>query len=164
MIFLGFFLLVVLAALLLGVLLLRDAMHGVIAVAAVLGVLAILFYLLGAPFLAAMEILLYLGAILVLFLFTLMLIGPEARAAAARQSWRSGWPLGALLLLAFALALAALIWQQQPITAAVHALGPVLLGRALFGPSLWWSEAVAVLLFVVIGAVLILHAGEKEHD
>ncbi|MEY2341959.1 NADH-quinone oxidoreductase subunit J [Acidithiobacillus sp. IBUN Pt1247-S3] len=164
MIFLGFLLLAVLAVLLLSVLLVHDAMHGVIAVAAILGVLAIVFYLLGAPFLAAMEILLYLGAILVLFLFTLMLLGPEARAAAARQSWRSGWLLGALLLLVFALVLAALVWQQQPITAVVHSLGPVLLGRALFGPNLWWSEAVAVLLFVVIGAVLVLHAGEKDDD
>lgn len=164
MIALGLLLLVLLAGLLLGVLLLRDTLHAVVAVAAALGVLAILFYLLGAPFLAAMEILLYLGAILVLFLFALMLLGPEARAASAKRSWRRGWPWAALVLLALALALAALLWQVPVIDEPIQAITPARLGHALFGPSLWWSEAVAVLLFVVIAAVLVLHAGEDKHD
>ncbi|QFX94692.1 NADH-quinone oxidoreductase subunit J family protein [Acidithiobacillus thiooxidans] len=52
----------------------RDPMHGAVNLGVSLLALSILFLVLGAPFVAALEVMLYVGAILVLFLFAIMLL------------------------------------------------------------------------------------------
>ena len=66
----------VLAAL--GILFVRKAVHAALLLAVVMISLAILYAALEAPFLFAVQIIVYTGAILMLFLFVLMLVGVDA--------------------------------------------------------------------------------------
>ena len=61
----------------------RNVMHAIIYVVVSFFAMAPLFYLLGAPFLALLEIIIYAGAIMVLFLFVVMMlkIAPSTTAA-----------------------------------------------------------------------------------
>ena len=67
---------IVLAAL--GILFVRKAVHAALLLAVVMISLAILYLVQGAPFLFAVQIIVYTGAILMLFLFVLMLVGVDA--------------------------------------------------------------------------------------
>src|SRR5512141_1101942 len=65
----------VLAAL--GVILLRNPVHSALSLAVVFVALAAMYVLLNAPFIAAAQVMVYAGAILILFLFVIMLLSPE---------------------------------------------------------------------------------------
>jgi NADH-quinone oxidoreductase subunit J len=125
----------------------------------VLFCLAVLFVLLGAPFLAALQVLLYTGAILVLFLFVIMLlnIGRERSPVTPRLAQR--WV--ALIASAFfAGFLGMLLWKTQrgiepePLTAeylSVHRLS-----WELFSTWLLPFELVGLLLLVAVVAAYVL--------
>ncbi len=88
----------------------RNPVYSTMSLVVTLLALAVLFVLLGAPLLAALQVLVYTGAILVLFLFVLMLlnVGRETESD-------SGWiqRLGALAAAgAFGLLLALLLWSR----------------------------------------------------
>lgn len=55
----------------------RNATHSVLAMVVNFAMVAVFYLMLGAPFLAAVQILVYAGAILVLFLFVVMLMGSD---------------------------------------------------------------------------------------
>ena len=82
----------VLAAL--GILFVRKAVHAAMLLAIVMLSLSVLYLVLDAPFLFAVQIIVYTGAILMLFLFVLMLVGVDASDSVVetirgQRSWRS---------------------------------------------------------------------------
>ncbi|WP_291511373.1 NADH-quinone oxidoreductase subunit J [Acidithiobacillus sp.] len=139
-------------------------MRGAVLFGILLLLLALLFLLLEAPFVAALEVILYLGAILVLFLFAIMLLGPEREANTSGQRFRRGAGPALGLLCALALVLGLLLLPQPAPRFVPHPLSIAQIGAALFGPWLWLMEALAVLLFAVIGAVLAIHHGEDDRE
>lgn len=62
----------------LAVVALRRAMYGVLSLIVCLASLAVLFFQLGAPFISAIQVIIYAGAIMVLFVFVVMLLDPES--------------------------------------------------------------------------------------
>lgn len=119
---------------------------------------AVLFLLLGAEFLAAVQILVYAGAIMVLFLFVIMLLNLRRVEHWRRSALAYG---GYLLALAVAFEL---VWRlARGASAAVPARpGPAPvggiqeIGQLLYTKYLFLFEATSVLLFVaVIGAVVL---------
>src|SRR3978361_2573449 len=62
----------------LGILFARKAVHAALLLAVVMISLAVLYLVQSAPFLFAVQIIVYTGAILMLFLFVLMLVGVDA--------------------------------------------------------------------------------------
>src|SRR5580693_10323415 len=62
----------------LGMVLARKAVHCAVLLAVVMLSLAVLYAMLGAPFLALVQIIVYTGAVLMLFLFVLMIVGISA--------------------------------------------------------------------------------------
>jgi len=80
----------------LGVLFFRKAAYAAIGMIAVMLGLAVLYFALGAPFLGAVQVVVYTGAIMMLFLFVLMMIGVGASDEYQRQ--RRGNIIGAVLL------------------------------------------------------------------
>src|SRR5438105_6646418 len=78
----------------------NDAVHSALALVVVLFQLAGMYVLLNAPFLAVLQVLVYAGAILVLFLFVIMLLqlreGPELQNLHKVQPFVS-WIVGAVL-------------------------------------------------------------------
>jgi NADH-quinone oxidoreductase subunit J len=117
---------------------------------------AVCYALLGASFLAAAQILVYAGAILVLFLFVVMLLNaPEERAAAE--------PRPVQTVAGFALAAAAAIGGVLLLAAAPSALpssppdgNAIALGRLLVGPYLFAFELISVLLLTALVGALVL--------
>jgi len=63
----------------------RNPVYAVMSLVITLISLAVLFVLLGAPFIAAIQVLVYAGAILVLFLFVIMLLNVEEDAQRTRS-------------------------------------------------------------------------------
>ena len=68
----------------------RNVMHAIVYLVVSFFGMAPLFYLLGAPMLALLEIIIYAGAIMVLFIFIVMMlkIEPAEQPAAYRLQWR----------------------------------------------------------------------------
>jgi NADH-quinone oxidoreductase subunit J len=117
--------------------------------------LAGLYILLNAQFVAMVQIIIYAGAIVVLFLFVVLLLGMEQAVESPdlrRYQWIAGGLLGILLL-------AGILWALIPtVTGAFPALTPVdnvrQIGAALLTDFAIPFELVAVVLLVaVIGAV-----------
>ncbi len=123
---------------------------------------ALIFFLLGAPFIAALEVIVYAGAILVMFVFVVMMLnlGPQSvlqeRLWFNLQTWRT-LVLMALILLA-ELVFAARLGYTQP--EPVAEVPPIQVAISLFGPYLLGVElASMVLLAGLVGAY---HLGRQE--
>ncbi len=74
----------------------RHTVHAIIYLATSFFALAAIFYLLGAPLVAVFEVIIYAGAIMVLFLFVIMMLNVGQPAKAVGPVFREWWP--ALLL------------------------------------------------------------------
>src|SRR5204862_316000 len=93
----------------LGLVLRRNAIHGALFLVMNLGCVAALYLMLGAEFLAAAQIIVYAGAIMVLFVFAIMVLipGKEETGPDPRKAWRLlAAPLGGALLLELVLLVA----------------------------------------------------------
>jgi NADH-quinone oxidoreductase subunit J len=77
----------------------RSPVHSVLWMLLVFVHIAVLFVFLNAEFLAAMQIIIYAGAVLVLFLFVLMLL--DLRAPDLERRLQKQWPLGVILATSF---------------------------------------------------------------
>ena len=138
----------------------RNPVHSMLWVLALFLHVAGIFVLVGAEFLAAVQVIVYAGAILVFYLFFLMLLDLPAEAAGPR--FGAHWPLGA----AGGLAFAALAWYANrsglaPTGERLSTGGPGLgslsaIGTALFGQfALPFEIASLILLAAIIGAVVV---------
>mgnify|MGYP001817408614 FL=1 len=135
----------------------RNPVHAVIYLVAGFFALALMFYLLGAPLVAAWEIIVYAGAIMVLFLFIIMMLGLAPQETPEGPGWRRWGPL--VLLSASLMICTVLLIMQDP--AAGQEIGdfylaPQVVGEALFGRYVLAVEMVSFqLLFASIGAYLL---------
>ena len=79
----------------------RHPIHSALSLIVVMVSLAGLYLLLGAEFIAAVQIIVYGGAIMVLFIFVIMLLnaGEEERTNLSRMARYAGLPLGAVFLI-----------------------------------------------------------------
>jgi NADH-quinone oxidoreductase subunit J len=133
----------------------KNAVHALLYLIVSLLAVSLVFLCLGAPFAAALEVIIYAGAIMVLFVFVIMMlnIGPEAAARESEWLKPSTW-LGPSL---FVLVLAAefmvmLVWSPAAPPGAVP-VGPKQVGIILFGPYLVGVELASLLLLAgLIGA------------
>ena len=152
----------------------KNPVHSMLWVLALFLHVAGIFLLLGAEFLAAVQVIVYAGAILVFYLFVLMLL--DLPGEEARPRFGAHWPLAA----AGGLGFAALIWLAQiemldpvgtgvaPAAAGLAAKGSPLgslseVGMALFGPfALPFEMASLVLLVAIVGAVVLVRKRAAE--
>lgn len=130
---------------------------------------AVIFFVLGAPFAAALEVIVYAGAIMVLFVFVVMMLnlGPQSaegeRSSHPARLWFGPFVLSAALL---AEVVYVLRGGGQPV--GLREVGPQEVGRALFGPYLFGTELASMLLLSgLIGAYHLgrgFKSGGKEED
>ena len=139
-----------------GVIAFREPIRCVLSLVVVMIALSILFLLLSAQFVFVAQIIVYAGAVMVLFLFVIALLGPAREAARGRLRFQ-GW-LSAI----FALALLILIWvalsgvqYRQPVKADLGMFGTVQsIAVGLFTTYLYPFELTSLLLLVAaIGAI-----------
>jgi NADH-quinone oxidoreductase subunit J len=120
---------------------------------------AVVFYTLGAPFVAALEVIIYAGAIVVLFVFVVMMLNLGAAAAEQERQWlRFDIWLGPAILSAILLAQFAYVLVQGEGKAA-GVVSAREIGMALFGPYLLAVELASMLLLA--GLVGAYHLGQR---
>src|ERR1700744_4346963 len=131
---------------------------------------AVDFYVLGAVFVAALEVMIYAGAIMVLFVFVVMMLNVTGHAMEVEREWLhprnwSGPSLLALLLLG---ELAYCIASSGAPMSPANIVGPKQLGVALF--RTYWIGVELVSLLLTAGVVGACHLGhraatreEKQH-
>jgi NADH-quinone oxidoreductase subunit J len=135
----------------------RNPVHAVIYLVAGFFALALMFYLLGAPLVAAWEVIVYAGAIMVLFLFIIMMLGLAPQEVPEGPGWQRWGPL--VLLSASLMTCTLLLIFQDP--AAGKAIGDYYLAPQSLGEALFSRYALAVeivsfqLLFATIGAYML---------
>lgn len=121
---------------------------------------AIIFFSMGAAFAAALEVIVYAGAIMVLFLFVLMMINPDARASAVKD-WAkpSAWIVPCLIAAVLIVELLYVLLAAESATAGAGPIGPKEVGIVLFGPYLLAVELASTLLLA--GLVGAYHLGKR---
>jgi NADH-quinone oxidoreductase subunit J len=141
----------------LGLILKRNAIHGALFLVANLGSIAALYLMLGAEFLAAAQVIVYAGAIMVLFVFAIMVLipGKEETGPDPRRVWRLlALPVGTALLLLLAVMA---ITGRSPAPGRPPVGGNVeTIGRLLFTDYLFPFELTSVLLLAAMVGVLLL--------
>jgi NADH-quinone oxidoreductase subunit J len=130
----------------------KHPVHAIVYLVTSFFSLAVIFYLLSAPLVAVFEVIIYAGAIMVLFLFVIMMLDLGHPDKAWRPHLREWWP--ALLLGGIIAAAAVSLVLAQPLTAAMgHAPDIKAFSRALFQRYGVAMEIISMqLLFAVVGA------------
>ncbi len=141
----------------------RNLAHAVVYLVISFFGTALVFYLLGAPLLAALEVIIYAGAIMILFLFIVMMIRLERleKPLLPRGQMIPALVMGVVYLVVGVLLLASSEpGAQEPLPRAVAT--PSAFGRFLFQQH-WLAIEIAslLLLVVLVGA---LHIGRQRSD
>jgi NADH-quinone oxidoreductase subunit J len=139
-----------------------DAVHALLYLVVSLLALALDFWLLGAPFVAALEVIVYAGAILVLFVFVVMLMD-GGRAAQERERLilnQGAWLGPGLLALVLLVEITWIAAQGLPAELAGLWIGPKAVAVALYGPYVLGVEVASFLLLA--GLVGAWHLGRQD--
>jgi NADH-quinone oxidoreductase subunit N len=105
-------------------------------IVSLLGV-AVVFYVLGAPFVAALEVIIYAGAIMVLFVFVVMMLNIGTHEVEIEEQWLTpGIWAGPVLLATILIIEVVYLVRSGTADLATSAVGPKQVGIALFGPYL----------------------------
>jgi NADH-quinone oxidoreductase subunit J len=143
----------------------RNPMYSVLLLVVALGALAGLYIQLDAPFVAVAQIIIYVGAVMVLFLFVVMLLNAPREDAAEwdrthplRQPGitRFGGLLATLLVVQLVWALVTAGELQTPLGTRSSVASVTELGRVLFSRHTFAFEATSILILVaMLGAVVL---------
>ena len=141
----------------------KNAAQALLYLAVSLISVAVIFYDLGAPFMAALEVIIYAGSIIVLFIFVVMMLnlGKHATEAEARL-FRPGMWIGPTILAAILVGeLAYMLARGNTTAPAASVIVPKQVGLALYGPYLLGVELSSILLMgALVGAY---HLGWHKH-
>lgn len=128
----------------------RNAVHALLYLVVCLLSVAMLFFLLGAAFAAVLEVIVYAGAIVVLFVFVVMLLNVSRDTTVAGQWLASQAWVGPVLLTApLLIELIYLLGSAGPAGCA-FGIGPGRVGESLFGPYLLAVELASLLLLAAL--------------
>jgi NADH-quinone oxidoreductase subunit J len=140
----------------------RNVMHAIVYLVCSFFASALLLYLLGAPFLAILEVVIYAGAIMVLFLFIVMMleIKPEDRTL---WQFLRPWllPLGLAGTSFIVMFVFIFLESGSSLTLPMVMASPLAFGRFLFQKYWLGVEIASYLLFVALVGALYLGRGEK---
>ena len=143
----------------LGLVLKRNAIHGALFLVVNLGTVAALYLTLRAEFLAAAQVIVYAGAIMVLFVFAIMVLipGKEETGPDPRRRYRLlAIPVGAGLLFELALIAGSHGGRAAAPAPTTPPGGVEAIGRLLFTDYLFPFELTSVLLLAAMVGVLVL--------
>jgi NADH-quinone oxidoreductase subunit J len=139
----------------------RSAIHALLYLIVSFLAIAVIFFLLGAPFVAALEVIIYAGAIMVLFVFVVMMLNGEASSKhmnkwVSLKAWTGPLVLSLILLIEF-------IWvlvQHGGLRFEASMIPPQEIGISLFREYLLGVELAAMLLLAgIVGAY---HLGSQK--
>jgi NADH-quinone oxidoreductase subunit J len=150
----------------------RNAIYAALFLILNFSVIAVIYLLLGAPFIAMAQITVYAGAIMVLFLFVIMLLGSEQLTPEFRMKWQR--PLAIFLGVVLLAETVYLLVSHSagfpgivPVSTdpAASSFGsPAEIGKLLFSQYLLPFEATSILLLVAMIGAIVLTQVEKKRN
>ncbi len=148
-----------------GMLLSKSAIYAALFLILNFATVAVFYVILGAPFIAMAQVTVYAGAIMVLFLFVIMLLGAEKLAGEDVMVWQKplSWVLAVFFVFAGAYQLR-LRGLSNVVTTSfpTEFAGPVQIGTSLFNDYLLPFEITSVLLLVAMVGAIVLTKGEGK--
>ena len=151
-----------------GLILAREPVHSALALVLVMIALAVLYLLLGAAFIAAIQILVYAGAIMVLFVFVIMLLnaGVEVRTNLSRLARFVGVPLAIVFLAEITYSLFREYGARTALASGGAVAGPVPvsteeLSMKLFTEFVLPFELTSILILIAVLGALVLAKKES---
>lgn len=140
----------------------KNAVHSLLYLVVSLLAVAVIFYIIGAPYIAALEVIVYAGAIMVLFIFVLMMLnmGKESEEFERSLFYPGIW-VGPVILVVFLLAqIAYLLFNNYNGNIDLEVSDPKEVGTSLFTAYIIGVELAGFLLLAgIIGAY---HLGYKK--
>jgi NADH-quinone oxidoreductase subunit J len=139
----------------------RNAIHSLLFLILSLLAISVIFYLLSAPFVAALEVIIYAGAIMVLFIFVTMMLNIGLEREAEKKWLRPRmWIMPSILAAVLLVNLILAIKSVPPVPSGMESIQPKQVGISLFSTYLLGVEIAAILLMAgVIGAY---HLGSQK--
>ena len=132
-----------------------SAVHALLYLIVSLLSVAVVFYTLGAPFIAALEVIIYAGAIMVLFVFVVMMLNLGKKTIAMEHNWLNPtmWIGPCILAVILIAEVTYLLSQAGSAPQGAASIEPKQVGMALFGPYLIGVELASMLLLgAIVGA------------
>lgn len=141
-----------------------NAVHGLLYLTVSLLSIAVVFYTLGAPYIAVLEVIVYAGAIMILFIFVVMLLNLGRRAVEVERKWvKPGMFTGPMILAAILIAEVAYVLSRSgsPMVPSGY-VAPGGVAMSLYGPYLLGVELASFLLLgALVGAY---HIGSRKSE
>ena len=138
-----------------------NTVHALLYLIVSLFSVALIFFVLGAPFAAALEVIIYAGAIMVLFVFVIMMLNLGARTQHQEKQWLqpATWIGPSVLVFILLAELIYVLAAGQGTRLTASELTPKQVSIALFGPYLLGVELASLLL--LSGLVGAYHLGRR---
>lgn len=142
-----------------------NPVHALLSLIVSLLAVAGIFMIVGAPFAGALEVIVYAGAIMVLFVFVVMMLNLGQHTVEQECKWLSSetWAVPALMSFLLGLTLVWMLSSDYTVPGQVmgrEVIGPKAVGQALFTHYLLLVEVAAMLLLAALVAAF--HLGKRE--
>lgn len=144
----------------------KNAIHALLYLVVSLLSVAVIFFILGAPFVAVLEVIVYAGAIMVLIVFAIMMLNLGKASEKNEREWFSlkAWIGPGILCLILLVEIIYVIYSVEFVENNMAVIGPQQVGISLFGPYVLGVELTAMLLMSgIVGAFHIGNERQKEH-
>jgi NADH-quinone oxidoreductase subunit J len=141
----------------------RKPIHALLYMVMSLLAVAMIFFAVGAPFAGALEIIIYAGAIMVLFVFAVMMLNLGEETTQQEQEWlKIKYWLGPAVLAIILLAeLSWLLWGRTHGVVGEGVIDSKQVGIVLFSQYLLLVELASILLLAALVAAF--HLGREDH-
>jgi NADH-quinone oxidoreductase subunit J len=148
------------------VIVVKNAVHSLLYLVVSLLAIAVIFYIIGAPFIAALEVIVYAGAIMVLFVFVMMMLnlGKESEAYEKSLFYPGIW-VGPAILVVILLAQVGYLLFLEPVGEVNMAVTEAReIGTSLYGPYIIAVELAGFLLLAgIVGAYQVGYRKRKNY-
>lgn len=140
----------------------KNAVHALLYLIVSLLAVSVIFFIAGAPFVAALEVIVYAGAIMVLFVFAIMMLnlGKPATRVRIQLLKPRGWIGPAILCLILLAELLYVFFTNGLSSDAVKIIGPQEVSQSMFGGYVLAVELTGMLL--MSGVVGAYHIGKEK--
>jgi NADH-quinone oxidoreductase subunit J len=125
---------------------------------------SVLFFVIGAPYVAALQAIVYAGAIMVLFVFVIMMLNQGPQASQTEKLWLSpgAWVGPAILVVVLLFQMGGVLRNDVSWLPGNRVIEATDVSLALFGPYILVIELASMLLMA--GLISAYHLGRREPD
>lgn len=144
-----------------------NAVHALLYLIVSFFSVAVTFFILGASFVAALEVIVYAGAIMVLFVFAVMLLNLGPESAQQERQWKTSrvWIGPGLLSLLLLIELLYIFLHGAPQSDEIKMVAPKTVAMSLYGTYIVGVELASMLLLAgIVGAFYLGRRIEQENQ